>query len=45
MKKPGTILAITLLFAISVCMDVVSNCNRPTFSLLSICEKITPMSH
>ncbi len=45
MKKPGIILAITLLFAISVCTDVVYNCYGPAFSLLSLCEKITPMSH
>jgi hypothetical protein len=36
MKKPGIILEITLLCAISVCTDVVSNCYGPAFSLLSL---------
>jgi hypothetical protein len=45
MKKPGISLASTLLCAISVRTDVISNCYRPAFSLLSLCEKITPMSH
>ncbi len=45
MKKPGIILAITLLFAISVRTDVISNCYGPAFSLLSLCEKIISMSH